>query len=231
MNRRHLPFCLALLCLAAPVLAASKPKALPGEADYRQALPPLAAAAKQIAGMEQARQAGQSPEQAGAKYRDALSRELSRAMLPLERAAKAGHPVAQYRLGQVLADFGADDKAQKRACELFSASLAKGFAPAALDLEAVCQDAGRGPAFIRQAKAAAASRRYASYFPQPSHYLGWCEGSPSTSLSASNGSLRAYQADLYFILATRSEGAPREGFLKQAADKGCSNAKRRLAQP
>lgn len=223
--------CLALL-LATGAQAKEKPKAkpLPGDAEYRQALPYLDQARQQIAGMEKGREAGQDPAAAAKPFRAALSSNLNQAIPLLDKAARQRHPVAELRLAQVLADFAQDEKSQKRVCELLGDSLKQGFAPAALEVETLCPDLARQSTFTRQAEAAARSTRYAGYFPQPSHALGWCQAQRSMSLLAAVGSQRDYQADLYFMLAGKAPQAKRQGYLQQAGKLGCAQARQALGQ-
>lgn len=220
---------LALTLLAGAAHAKDKP--LPGDAEYRKALPFLAKANEQIAGMDKARAAGKSPEEAAKPFRTALSRNLNQAIPLLDQAARQKHPVAEFRLAQLLADFVQDEKSQQRACELLGDSLKQGFAPAALDLETLCEAAAKAPSFARQAEAAARSARYAKYFPQPSHALGWCQAERPMSLLAPNGDQRAYQAEVYMMLAGKAPKAKRADYLKRAADKGCEQARTALAKP
>lgn len=223
--------CLALL-LTTAVQAKEKPKdkPLPGDAQYRQALPYLDQARQQIAGMEKGREAGLAPAAAAEPYRAELSANLKQAIPLLEKAAGQKHPVAELRLAQVLADFAQDEKSQQRVCELLGDSLKQGFAPAALEAETLCPDLAKQSTFIGQAEAAARSTRYASYFPQPSHTLGWCQVQRSMSLLAPKGSQRQYQADINFMLASKASQAKRQGYLERAAKLDCAQARQALGK-
>lgn len=220
----------ALLALALCSAAAfARSPALPGEAQYRKALPLLAAANQQIAGMDRARAAGQAPDAAAKPYRAALQANLRQAFPLLEQAAGQKHPVAEFRLAQLLANFAPDEKNQRRACELLGDSLRQGFAPAALELAALCPQQAAGKRFLAQAEAAAKSTRYAAYFPQPSFSLGWCSGETSQSLVAPQGSQARFQMDVLQMLASKAPPARREDFLTRAAAKGCARAQQVLA--
>lgn len=227
---------LPLLCLALLLASAAqakeqpKDKPLPGEAQYRLALPYLDKARQQIAGMEKGREAGLAPQAAAAPYRAALQANLNQAIALLEKAARQKHPVAELRLAQVLADFAQDQKSQQRACELLGDSLKQGFAPAALEAETLCPDLAKQDRFIGQAEAAAHSTRYARYFPQPSHALGWCQVGRSMSLLAPKGSQQQYQADINFMLASKAPQAKRKGYLERAAKLNCSQARQALGK-
>ncbi|WP_374442431.1 hypothetical protein [Pseudomonas panipatensis] len=224
MNRHIALLSLTLLLGAATAQAKDKP--LPGDGDYRKALPFLDKAAEQIAGMEKAREAGKSPAEAAKPFSATLSKNLNQAIPLLNQAAAQKHPVAEYRLAQVLADFAQDAKSQQRACELLGDSLKQGFAPAALELETLCPEQAKRAQFLQQAEAAARSGRYAKYFPQPSHALGWCSAKREMTLNATLGGLRDYQADIYLMLSTKVPAAKRDGYRQRAAEKGCA-----LAQP
>lgn len=227
---------LPLLCLAlflAPAAQAKeKPKEqpLPGDAQYRQALPYLDQARQQIAGMEKGREAGLAPQAAAEPYRAALQSNLNQAIALLEKAARQKHPVAELRLAQVLADFAQDEKSQQRVCALIGDSLKQGFAPAALEAETLCPDLAKQDAFVGQAEAAARSSRFAGYFPQPSHALGWCQVGRSTSLLAPKGSQQQYQADINFMLASKAPQAKRKGYLERAAKLNCPQARQALGK-
>ncbi len=210
-------------------VASSNGHLLDGEDDYQMAKPYLAKITQIESKIEVRRGSGMSPKESVSPYKDELSQNLRKATSFLMKASEQGHPVASYRLGQILNFFGAEED-RAFSCDFLGLSLRQGFSPAAIEMAFTCLDLAKSPDFLLQAEKAARSEEYSEYFPQPSVGVGYCslDRGLGLTLNISEGDLREYRAVIYLHLSRQVQGAKRDKYLKLAADNGCEIAVQRL---
>lgn len=227
---RTLPALIALM-LSTQALGAYQP---PGssETDYRQAVASLDAVEPQLMGMLQQLAKG-TPAQGLEPRLGQLRGQWAPALAQLQRAADAGHAVAQYRMALYLFVYQADaavlnDPTQ---CALLSKSLEQGFAPAAGRIANQCIGYVDGPAYAPAlSKALSDFSQFTAYYPQPTVMLECAKPDPQ-DIQLQWGDAPAYQAELYRLLgyASNRRSPQRREFWQKAIDtNGCPAIARRM---
>lgn len=220
------------LVLSGQALAAYLPPAT-SEADYRQAAAQLDVVEPQLMQMVQRLVEG-APAQSLEPRLSQLRGEWAPALEQLQRAADAGHAVAQYRLALYLFVYQPDaavldDPTQ---CGLLVKSLEQGFAPAAARIANQCIGYVEGPAYTPALnKALADFAQFNSYYPQPAVSLECVNPNPQDN-QLQWGDAQAYQAELYRVMgASSSRRSPlrREYWQKAVESNGCPSIAKRLA--
>ncbi|WP_339421309.1 MULTISPECIES: hypothetical protein [unclassified Pseudomonas] len=212
--------------IAASVALASDLPAPPGEAHYQQAAALLKNSDAEYADLIRSLLAKKMPADLDAKKASlAVTQQL------LSESAQAGHPVAEYRLMLLYQVYLVPGKEQEM-CQLAVSSLEHGFAPAALYVDNTCLDYVLSPKYLPALQNALTKMDdFARYYPQPAVWLT-C-GAPPTGVELQSGSENDYRAELYKVLASRTNRRTalplRVEYLKKAvATNGCPNARKRL---
>jgi hypothetical protein len=205
---------------------ASDLPALPGEAQYQQAAALLKKSDAEYADlMRSVLEKKTSADVDVKKANLALTRQL------LSDAAQAGHPIAEYRLMLLYQVYMVPGKEQEM-CQLAASSLEHGFAPAALYLDNACLDYVLGPTYVPALQNALTRQHdFARYYPQPAVWLT-C-GAPPTGVELQLGSENDYRAEIYKVLASRTDRKTamplRIEYLEKALKtNGCPFARKRL---
>ncbi|WDU64543.1 hypothetical protein LRS56_08775 [Pseudomonas poae] len=223
----RLPFAVFLWCFSVPYMAlASDLPALPGEAQYQQAATLLKQSDAEYADLMRSLLAKKPPADMEAKKANlALIQHF------LDESAQAGHPVAEYRLMLLYQVYLVPGQEQAM-CQLAVSSLEHGFAPAALYVDNACLDYVLSPKYIPALQNALSKMNdFARYYPQPAVWLT-C-GAPPSGVELQSGSENDYRAELYKVLATRTNrrtalALRTEYFKKALATNGCPYASKRL---
>jgi hypothetical protein len=158
----------------------------------------------------------------------ALGRTLAPAVNLLRKAVELDHPVARYRLALYYMTYLPAEQIPPAACPLLQTSLAQGFAPSALGIEAWCTDYRQSSAFSRDLEnIPAVATRYAPYYPQPAERL-LCNREQPQGLDMQWGRQRDYQAEIY-RLQGNSDPGKRQLYWQKAVDlNGCFAVRQRL---
>lgn len=215
------PICAALLLCSTTIFANTAP--LEGDAEYRQALPHLRQITHIIKKIDERRATGLSPQESAAPYLSQLQGNIRDSAALLNQASQQQHPVAQYRLAQIINLYG-NEQEKLSICVLLKTSLSQGFAPAAIEAATLCPSFASTPEFLNYAEASTRTGKYSRYFPQPSHLLSYCEHSKTRTLNAKDSSEREYQAAIYYLLGSKTEGPKRSEYFSLASKNGCSRA-------
>lgn len=208
------------------VASASDLPALPGEAQYQQAAALLKNSDAEYADLMRSVLAKKTPADV-----DEKKANLALTQQRLSESAQAGHPVAEYRLMLLYQIYLVPGKEQEM-CQLAISSLEHGFAPAALYVDNTCLDYVMGPKYMPALQNALAKMDdFAPYYPQPAVWLT-C-GAPPKGVELQSGSENDYRAELYKVLASRTNRRTarplRIEYLEKAlATNGCPNARKRL---
>ncbi|WP_371919563.1 sel1 repeat family protein [Pseudomonas sp. BBP2017] len=216
-----------LLVALAPACALADSPPIDPHADllYRQALTLLEKADNQISGVSlKTSTADQDLAQQG----QAMGRSLAPAVSLLNKAVELEHPVARYRLALYYMTYLPAEQVPPVACPLLQASLAQGFAPAALGIEAWCTDYRQSAAFARDLEnVPSVASRFAAYYPQPAERL-LCNREQPQGLAMQWGRQRDYQAEVY-RLQGNSNPDQRQHYWQKAVDlNGCFSVRQRL---
>lgn len=163
-----------------------------------------------------------------AQQGQAMGRTLAPAVSLLHKAVELDHPVARYRLALYYMTYLPAEQIPAAACPLLQTSLAQGFAPSALGIEAWCADYRESPAFARDLEnIPTLATRYAPYYPQPAERL-LCNREQPQGLAMQWGRQRDYQAEIY-RLQGNNDANQREFYWRKAVDlNGCFAVQRRL---
>ncbi|WP_442107813.1 sel1 repeat family protein [Pseudomonas sp. NUPR-001] len=169
-----------------------------------------------------------STDQDLAQQGQALGRTLTPAVSLLTKAVELDHPVARYRLALYYMTYLPTEQIPVAACPLLQTSLAQGFAPAALGIEAWCTDYRDSTAFGKNLEhVQAIANRYASYYPQPAERL-LCNPEQPQGLALQWGRQRDFQAEIY-RLQGNSQPDQRQRYWQKAVDlNGCFAVRQRL---
>ncbi|MDU9402916.1 hypothetical protein RTH46_10475 [Pseudomonas sp. zfem004] len=190
---------LLLTCFSLQAYAQPIPL-LPGEAEYRQALPILDEIDRRMMELVNRREPdGRMNEASRQAFVDYTQQHLPSANRLLEAAIAAGNPAAEYRLAQLL---GVLDGQGQRAeiCGLFKSSLKRGFTPAALQMRVNCLSDIDTPEYIAQVKALPEMPGpYARYYPQPT-ILEYCSPARQRPTVVMQLDEPAFRANLYFAM-------------------------------
>ncbi|MGE7989632.1 hypothetical protein ACQKPE_00985 [Pseudomonas sp. NPDC089554] len=228
--RLSLPTLFALLFCGQALAAYAPPDT--SEADYRQAVARLDVVEPQLMQMVKSMVDG-TPSQELEPRLSQLRGEWTPALEQLQRAADAGHAVAQYRMALYLFVYQPDaavldDPTQ---CGLLVKSLEQGFAPAATRIANQCIGYVDGPAYAPALnKALADFSQFSSYYPQPAVSLECMKPDPQ-GYQLQWGDAQAYQAELYRVMgASNSRRSPlrREYWQKAVETNGCPSVAKRL---
>ncbi|MGH8381283.1 sel1 repeat family protein [Pseudomonas sp.] len=158
----------------------------------------------------------------------ALGRTLAPAVSLLKKAVELDHPVARYRLALYYMTYLPAEQIPPAACPLLQASLAQGFAPSALGIEAWCTDYRQSPAFARDLEnIPSVASRYASYYPQPAERL-LCNREKPQGLAMQWGRQHDFQAEIYRLQGNNNP-SQRQFYWRKAVDlNGCFAVQQRL---
>ena len=200
---------------------------LNGESEYLQATPYLNKFSQLIKEVDKRLTSGKSPKDSFSPYLDDIRLNAEKAATLLNQASHKNHPVAQYRLAQIIDYLGSNEE-KLEICNLLKKSLYQGFPPAALEAATLCSGFVNTPEFLIYAEESARSTRYSDYFPQPSHFLSYCERPRKRTLIPQEGSEEEYQAAIFYLLGSKNEKPISGQYYKLAAEKGCSRANTRL---
>lgn len=225
MTQKQKIICIALLLHSTNTF--SNAVQLKGDTEYRQALPHLIQITKITKAIDERRASGLPPKESAKPYLNELRDNIRNSASLLNQASQLQHPVAQYRLAQIISLYG-NQQEKHSICELLEASLRQGFVPAAIEAAALCPSFSSTPEFLSYAEASARSAKYSEYFPQPSHFLSHCERPKARTLNAKDGSEIEYQAAIYYILGSNAEKSKRSDYFKLATEKGCSRAHNKI---
>ncbi|MEG1040818.1 MAG: sel1 repeat family protein [Pseudomonas sp.] len=192
---------------------------------YRQAVTMLEQAEHQVDSFSLKTR---STDQDLARQGQALGRPLAPAVSLLTKAVELDHPVARYRLALYYMTYLPTEQIPVAACPLLQTSLAQGFAPAALGIEAWCTDYRDSTAFGKNLEyVQATANRYASYYPQPAERL-LCNPEQPQGLALQWGRQRDFQAEIY-RLQGNSQPDQRQRYWQKAVDlNGCFAVRQRL---
>lgn len=190
---------LLFTCFSLPAFAQPVPL-LPGEAEYRQAVPILDEIDRRMMELVNGRGPdGRMNEASRLAFVDYTQQHLPSANTQLEAAIAAGNPAAEYRLAQLLSVL--DGQARRaEVCGLLKSSLKRGFTPAALQMRVSCLSDIDTPEYIAQVKALPEiPGPYARYYPQPSifEYCSLPRQRPTVILQLDEP---AFRANLYFAM-------------------------------
>ncbi|MDH0733122.1 hypothetical protein N5F23_22215 [Pseudomonas sichuanensis] len=227
---RTLPALIALM-LSTQALGAYQPPA-GSEADYRQAVASLDVVEPQLMVMVQKLAQG-TPAQDLEPRLGQLRGQWTPALQQLQRAADAGHAVAQYRMALYLFAYQADaiELNDPNQCALLTKSLEQGFAPAAGRMVNLCIGYVDGPAYAPALnKALSDFSQFTAYYPQPTVTLECAKPNPQ-DIQLQWGDATAYQAELYRLLGFASDRRSplRREFWQKAIDiNGCPAVARRM---
>jgi len=163
-----------------------------------------------------------------AQQGQAMGRSLAPAVSLLQKAVELEHPVARYRLALYYMTYLPAEQIPPMACPLLQTSLAQGFAPAALGIEAWCTEYRQSPAFAKDLENVTnLANRYAPYYPQPAERL-LCNPEQPQGLALQWGRQRDYQAEIY-RLQGNSDPQQRQRFWQKAVDlNGCFAVRQRM---
>lgn len=218
---------LALLAVLTPACALADGVQINPHADllYRQAVSLIEQADEQNSSFSLKTS---SSEQDLAQQGQALGRTLAPAVSLLQKAVALDHPVARYRLALYYMTYLPAEQIPPTACPLLQTSLAQGFAPSALGIEAWCADYRQSPAFTRDLQnIPTLATRYAPYYPQPAERL-LCNREQPQGLNMQWGRQRDYQAEIY-RLQGNSDPDKRQLYWQKAVDlNGCFAVRQRL---
>ncbi|MEE1867809.1 sel1 repeat family protein [Pseudomonas sp. 119P] len=217
----------AVLVVLAPVCVQAEGLQIDPHADllYRQALTLLEQAESQNTSFSlKTSTTNQDLAQQGQN----MGRTLAPAVGLLKKAVELDHPVARYRLALYYMTYLPADQIPDAACPLLEASVAQGFAPAALGIESWCPNYNQSAAFDRDLEnVSAVANRYASYYPQPAERL-LCNRTQPQGLAMQWGRQRDYQAEIY-RLQGNGNPAQRQFYWRKAVDlNGCFAVQQRL---
>lgn len=216
-----------LLAVLAPACAVADSVHIDPHADllYRQALNLLDQSDTQSLGFSlKTATAAQAPAQPG----QSLGRSQAAAVSLLKKAVEHDHPVARYRLALYYINELPASQIPAVACPLLQDSLAQGFAPAALGIEAWCVDYRQSHAFAESLENIPdKATRYASYYPQPAERLP-CSREQPKGLAMQWGRQRDYRAEIYRLLGN-IDADQRQRYWHKAVDlNGCFAINQRL---
>ncbi|MDD2046019.1 sel1 repeat family protein [Pseudomonas putida] len=216
-----------LLAALAPACASADSPPIDPHADllYRQALTLLDQTDHQISGLSLKTS---TTDQDLAQQGQAMGRSLAPAVSLLNKAVELNHPVARYRLALYYMTYLPAEQVPPVACPLLQTSLAQGFAPAALGIEAWCTDYRQSAAFVRALENIPnVASRFAAYYPQPAERL-LCNREQPQGLAMQWGRQRDYQAEIY-RLQGNSNPDQRQRYWQKAVDlNGCFAVNQRL---
>lgn len=221
------PLFLGLLAVLIPACAMADELQISPHADllYRQALTLMDKADDRYSGYSMKTSAS-DPKLATPGQ--SLGRSQAPAVSLLKKAAELEHPVARYRLALHYIDYLPANQIPAAACPLLQASLAQGFAAAAMGIEDWCVDYRQSSAYAKDlANIQARINRYTSYYPQPAVSLP-CNREQPHGLAMQWGRQRDFQAEIYRIQGN-DDPQKREYYWQKAVElNGCFAARRGL---